>query len=408
MWGPCLEEPLASRARHVVSELASALAEEGEGLESPSYSSGHSGIALFFAYLAAATRDEQAAQRADAAMDRALEAAGAQEVPTLSLFSGLSGVAWTYRHVNRLFTGEEHPDLTEEVDAVLAEAVRKSPWPWEYDLIFGLAGMGVYALDHPDRTFSTEVAGQIVARLEELAVPFDTGLAWLSRPEHALPEYQESHPEGRYDLGAAHGISGVIGFLACCCRAGVERDRAGRLLQGAVEWLLAHKRPDDGGSTFSAFRDTLPEGCRSAWCYGDPGICLPLLSAARALGNSAWEREAIAVARKDCRRPPAGCGVLDAQLCHGAAGLGHVYGRMHQATGKEEFRRAAATWFERALDMRRPGQGLAGYLTWQRAAQWTPVPGLLSGAAGIGLGLLGAISDLEPDWDRPFLLGSGF
>ena len=286
-----------------------------------------------------------------------------------------------------------------------SQAVRRVPWPWEYDLYFGLAGLGLYALDHPDRVFSGTVVSEVVARLEELAVPGKPGVAWVSPPELMPPEYQERYPTGRYDFCMAHGISGVIGFLAECCRLDVQRTRAARLLCGAVEWLLAHKRIEDGGSTFSAFLDTLSQSCRSAWCYGDPGVCAALLSAARALDNPTWEREALSIALKDCRRPLEESNVSDAQVCHGAAGLAHLYGRLYRATGHEELGRAARRWFERTLDMRAPGQGLAGYLSWWSGnKEWTRDPALLGGAAGIGLSLLAAISETEPLWDRPLLL----
>ena len=35
---------------------------------------------------------------------------------------------------------------------------------------------------------------------------------------------------------------------------------------------------------------------------------------------------------------------------------------------------------------------------------WKTEPGFLSGVAGIGLGLLAAVTDLEPAWDRVLLV----
>ena len=402
-WRPLLRGQPASQAWEVVRELASSLAEEASTLSSASYSQGHSGIALFYSYLAVATKDDHTASQAVAAMDRALDVCNSSERSSLGLFGGISGVAWTYRHINELLSGEACDGLTEDADDACLAAVQRSPWRWEYDLYFGLAGLGMYALDHPDRPFSDSVVSEVVTRLEELAVPGNPGVTWVSSPEFMPPDYQKRYPNGRYDFCMAHGVSGVIGFLAECCRLDVRRQRAAQLLCGAVEWLLANKRME--GSTFSAFLDTRSQSCRSAWCYGDPGICAVLLSAARALENSVWEQEALAIALKDCRRPLEECGVSDAQVCHGAAGLGHLYNRLYQATGNEEVGRAARRWFERTLDMRVPGQGFAGYLSWWAGSkEWTRDPALLGGAAGIGLSLLAAISETEPLWDYPLLL----
>jgi hypothetical protein len=53
--------------------------------------------------------------------------------------------------------------------------------------------------------------------------------------------------------------------------------------------------------------------------------------------------------------------------------------------------------------MRRPGEGIAGFCPWGAVAGpatgWRGDPGLLTGAAGVGLGLLAAVSDREPEWD---------
>ena len=51
------------------------------------------------------------------------------------------------------------------------------------------------------------------------------------------------------------------------------------------------------------------------------------------------------------KRPRGFSGVVDAGLCHGAAGLGHVFNRLFQATGEQRLALAAREWFSVALDM---------------------------------------------------------
>jgi len=104
--------------------------------------------------------------------------------------------------------------------------------------------------------------------------------------------------------------------------------------------------------------------------------------------------------------------VRDAGLCHGSTGIAHLVNRMAQASGDQELRDAAERWYRVALDMRRPGQGIAGLLSWVDVTengktvgwQWKSEPGFLSGVAGIGLGLLAAVTDFEPAWDRVLLV----
>ncbi|HEX7277236.1 MAG TPA: lanthionine synthetase LanC family protein, partial [Acidimicrobiales bacterium] len=85
-------------------------------------------------------------------------------------------------------------------------------------------------------------------------------------------------------------------------------------------------------------------------------------------------------------RPIQDAGVVDAGLCHGAAGLLHVSNRLYQATGDERQAAAARRWLEPALTLPVAGAGF------------------LEGRAGVGLALLAATTDVEPEWDRILLL----
>jgi hypothetical protein len=250
----------------------------------------------------------------------------------------------------------------------------------------------------------------IVDRLEETAIEAGEGVTWHTRQE-LLPPYMREHmPQGYYNLGVAHGVPGVIALLGDICRVGVRVEKARPLLYGAVRWVLAQRRPDDGGSCFTTWLSpgVEPKSSRLAWCYGDPGVAAALLSAARAVGEAGWEREALAIAAHSVRMAPETSGVIDAGLCHGAVGLGHLYNRLYQATGEEAFAEAARYWFGLGLDLRRPGEGVAGFAAWDSSTgetpKWVSEPGFLTGATGIGLALLAAISDVEPEWDRVLLV----
>jgi hypothetical protein len=125
------------------------------------------------------------------------------------------------------------------------------------------------------------------------------------------------------------------------------------------------------------------------------------------VGEPAWEQGALEIARRAAERAPKTAGVVDAGLCHGAAGLGHLFNRMFQATGETQFNEAATFWFERALEMRRPAEGIGGFSARDRVdgeTRWVDDPGILTGAAGIALALLAATTPIEPAWDRMLLV----
>jgi len=58
----------------------------------------------------------------------------------------------------------------------------------------------------------------------------------------------------------------------------------------------------------------------------------------------------------------------------------------------------------RTLSMRRPGEGVAGFLAWDSwKGGWAAERGFLTGAAGVGLALLGAVTAVEPAWEGVLL-----
>jgi lantibiotic modifying enzyme len=403
-WQPLFHGARAEPVLAALRDIADALEQAAPDLIDPSFGNGHASLALFFGYYTMISKEERHLDAAADSLSRACESL--DSLDAVGFFNGLAGVAWTHQHLTQMLADEAPADLNEDIDRILARVVRIEPWNGHYDLIYGLVGIGLYALDHIDAEVGRDIAGQVVDRLAELSEPRDGGITWLTPLELIrLPALRERFPRGCYNLGLAHGVAGVIGLLARCSRADIRADKARELLSGAVTWLLANQRNEDGGSIFGGYAAPDEPSCRSAWCYGDPGIAAALLTAGRLAKNASWEREALAIAHRDRVRPPADTQVVDPMFCHGAAGLGHIFNRFYQATGDEAFAATARHWLERALEMRQPGKGLAGFASWwPEIEEWRGDAGLLGGTAGIGLCLLSAVSPKEPDWDRPMLL----
>ena len=284
------------------------------------------------------------------------------------LFEGRTGVSWVLAHLDgRLFDlGDDDPNVA--MDAALLALLDHNRLE-VYDLVSGLVGLGVYALERLPRPPARAALDRIVARLAELAEDD----AWFT-PSHILsPDARRMSPSGHWDLGMAHGAAGVVALLA---HAGADRP-----LDRATARLVGQQLPPGSGSRYAAWLapGQSPRPARTAWCYGDPGIAAALLAAG-------CRDEAVEVAHAAAGRPRAQTGIVDAGLCHGAAGLMHVFNRLSQATGEVSLAGAARQWFDEALVL--------------------PIaePGFLEGQAGLGLALLAAVSDVEPAWDRVLLL----
>jgi hypothetical protein len=415
-WRPILDGAPAEQAHAAIHTIAEALQhpprlseEAPHAGEVVSLAGGDAGLALFYTYMALAYPGQGHEERAVRCLERAFDGVGVLPLGP-SLYSGFTGVAWAAQHLQGRLLDADDPNAA--IDEALLAHLGRSPWRQDYDLISGLVGFGVYALErlpHPTAAACLEL---VVARLEEMAERRPEGLTWWTDPLWLPLESRMTYRHGYYNLGLAHGVPGVIALLGEVCAAGIAQRPARQMLDRAVSWLMAQQLPTRAGSRFTYWvgpgADHLP--ARLAWCYGDAGVAAALLCAARRVGEPIWEGVALDIAFGAAARAPEQAGVCDAGLCHGAAGLGHIFNRFYQATGAERFAQAARLWIERALDMRQPDAGVAGFRAWAPSASgqldWVDDAGLLTGAAGIGLVLLAATTPIEPAWDRMLLVSA--
>jgi lantibiotic modifying enzyme len=420
-WQPILQGSIAERAYDAVLSIADALRKPSRSwdlrrADRPCLSSGYAGLALFYAYLACVTQRESDQQTSRRYLKSALDSVLAGKVLSASLYGGVSGVAWTAQHLQQHGIECELEGFQDSVEDALGRTLKHWPRAAPFDLVEGLAGVGVYFLERLPSRKAELFLTRIVTLLEKFAEHTDEGITWRTSPE-SLPAWQAKlAPLGYYNLGLAHGIPGIIALLAEIVASGIKGKRAERLLDGTVAWLRNKKLPSDSRSAFTRWllprppQDYLP-ATRVAWCYGDLGIAVALLQAGRCVGEASWRKEALELAhRTSSRRSKEDAQVTDAGFCHGSAGNGHLFNRLFHATGDLPCREAALYWFRQTLSYRqgRGRKGIGGYLAWmgdprsklQGGRGWVQDPGILMGAAGIGLALLSAVRPVEPSWDR--------
>lgn len=321
---------------------------------------GKAGRAVFFHYLAQATGDAPFAARADELIDEALDALADTPLAPSFLY-GLSGIAWAYQHLG----GD--PDVLAPLDELLLEHVSIEPWAGRCDVAVGLAGYGLYLASRPPSPTVERALAQIERHLVATAVS-DEERAWWTPPAWSAGQPIE------------HGISGVGGiasYLAAMWPRLGEPARA--LLPKALAWVWEH---------------------RGAKRWFEPSIVATLVRGAQCLDDARWWERGRTAARELARAP-----VSDPSVFHGAAGIAHVLHRVARATSDAELAAAAADWYTRLLALRVEGAGLAGFTTRSPdTGEQTAYPGILLGAAGVGLVLVSAWSDVEPAWDAALQL----
>jgi lantibiotic modifying enzyme len=366
--------------------------------QSANLTAGRSGAALLLCYKAQFTRADDDAAQARQLLQQAVDTLESTEMGP-ALFTGFTGLAWVATHLDgRVLDKGESDEFCQTIDDALWEIVTASPWRDEFDLISGLVGFGNYFLRRLPRDRAAQALEQITLRLDESAERAGEGRAWSSTSDGATVRL--------FDLGMAHGAAGVIALLGRLCSAGIGGPLAPRLLDEAVRWLLHCARPAEPvcfpGRVDSRGHIDQP---RHGWCYGDPGIAAALWGAGRRAARPEWQETALTVAARAAKLRPDETTIFDAGLCHGGAGVAHLFNRLGQASGDATCLQAARDWFGWTLARRRVGEGIGGFLVWDsESARARSIPGFLVGAAGTALALLAASGEVAPDWDEALLI----
>ena len=408
-WQRLLEDRDAERAWKVIDDIAQALRPEAENLDpgsDPGVAGGTAGLALFYAYLGAETGSEEWTGLAHRLMEHSIDALS--ERPLLpDFYEGFTGIGWAIDHLQGMLF--EEPD--DDGDDPDADPIGES-------LVAGAGAAAVRA-----RRLRSDRRSR---RLRDLRVPCSaaacrTALARAAGPAahrdrragrrrfllvHAAGDAPRlaarTEPDGRFNLGVSHGVAAVISVLGMCagCRRDV-RPSSGRLLDRAVDWLLAQKQNGKNWCFANSVIKGRPAGRdRLAWCYGDPGIAAALFTAARHCGHAGWEAEALDVARTAARRAD---GNLGDRRRRSLSWIGRP--RLISSTGCTR-RAAIRSWPRR----RARGTGTPSTCSGPASASrdtnssrrraGMPLTGFLAGLAGVGLGLLARRQLARAGWDQ--------
>jgi len=327
----------------------------------PALYDGSAGIALFLAYHGAVTGSERStslARDAVAALLRDRES-GSIGV-SLGGFAGDGGLIHLLAHAGRLWRDAALIDRAASLAIGCAPRIETDH---TLDVVGGCAGLlkAVLALHRVAPSAALrDVAERCGARLVATARPALGGTGW-------------GNPDGPPLLGYAHGASGIAAALAALWT--LTRHRAHR---DAAESALAYER--------AAFRPDLGDwpdlrtgsGAMTAWCHGAPGIALARAELRAALGpDPLVEAELRHALRRTARRGLRG----SHSLCHGGLGaLDAVHAGIDALGGRGSPRLEPL--------VARTASSIARYGPVCGTPHAVETPGLMTGLAGIGYGLL--------------------
>lgn len=337
------------------------------------------GVVVFLAYLAELTgeaRYRRLAQAGWRTLWNQRELLRSADLP-IGAFEGWGGLLWTLCHLTRLWDDQACLEEARAIVALLPELVERDR---AFDLVAGSAGClaGLLTLHRTDSTDHTlDVAAACGERLLAGARPGERGAAWLPAGMESLA----SAPLA----GFAHGACGVAwALLELASVTGDGRFRRAAL--DAFEYERTLFAPEQGNwrdlrqlKNLQLAKKIDGEIFMLAWCYGAPGAGLARLRALRHVGDPELRREAeIAVAST-----LAWGFDRNHSLCHGDLGNAELLLEAANVLSdgprwRAEADRAAA----RVLESIAQHGWISGL------PQGVEVPGLMTGLAGIGYGLL--------------------
>jgi lantibiotic modifying enzyme len=397
-------------AGKILEEISHTLDGFAEQQDAPGLLGGYTGTALFYAYYYQLTGKRKYLRKVYDILQRCIQALAEVPLP-FSHCNGIAGIAWCIQHLLKagFVTEDGMSDIFEEVDEILGSEMQEEVLHNHYDFLHEGLGIALYFLEkdhHPDAEMYLT---NIVAQLEKAALKMNRGISWqdhLTKPqEHPIETVS-------FNMGLAHGVPAIISILAAIHSKGIAVEKTRNLIGKGIDWILSNRNiPGDGVSALFPVlvdADNKPltgKQSRLGWCYGDLSIATLLLNAGTSLNNNTYTQQALEIFIYTVQhRNEKNSSVHDACLCHGSAGISHIYRRAWLQTKEPILLKGAEYWLQQTLQMNKHVDGVAGFRFYGKE-DYEIKYGMLEGITGVGLALIAAIDSKNyPAWDRCLLL----
>lgn len=398
-----------------------------------SLSSGYPGIVLLFIEL-----DEKFPNESwdSVVHDYILEIKACLEQGCLSnqasIFVGLAGVCFSLQKASK--SGVRYKKMLDKLNVMLIEMIEKNHIyqlkdnfykkqpsnPFLYDIIVGISGIAVYIfnnLQFPNfEKTGYKIASLLIQLTEKIHVNGNEVSGWyVSADQQLMKREKDEYPNGCFNMGFSHGISGVLAALSLAYEKGIQIENQKNTILKLATWIIQYRKtvgdrcfwPPYISFEEAAYGFEAPVVIsRDAWCYGAPGISRALLLAAKAINCKFLKKTAFEMFDNLLNQRTQKWNAYSPTFCHGLSGLAQLtYSMSLEASPREKlflierYKEFADLIFE-GFDEDLPF-GFQDIETQIDGSKWKiSKAGLLEGSAGILLTLLNPELN-SPGWSSP-------
>ena len=315
--------------------------------------------------------------------------------------NGQAGINWFFNLLYRnLYIDKDDYNIITSSDNMLVEASLNYLSNDVYDFLHGGVGIAHYLL-HTRKKSLKPYFNNFLTSLIKIMGPSGSVAKHFDFDEKKLKSTQ-------INPSLSHGLASILKFSLECNALGIYKRKTKYIAKSIIDFLSNNLKEDKTYSYFPYTYDLNSNNkinSRLSWCYGDLGIAFIMLQYGKLFHDKKIEALSLEILiHASKRRSHNETGIVDAGLCHGAAGVAYIFSRLWHNTKKSEFHEASNFWFGEMLKHSKYSDGVAGYKRYNHLENnMVNDCSLLEGVAGIGLAIISHLYE-DYSWDSCLML----
>lgn len=317
-----------------------------------------------------------------------------------TLCNGKSGVYFFFNYLNKIGLLEDDvKNILCSDEEYLANQALQYIKIGNYDFLHGSIGICYYLLysNYKNEKFFR----QIFNELDNIRISHN-GI---------IPEWNfesQDFDSTKINLGLAHGLPSILKFCIESYKNNICKIQSQELAQMIVSDIMRCKNHNIDlsyfGSTYD--KDINSRNSRLAWCYGDLSLAFILFQYATIFNDNEIKEFSIEVlAFSTLRKKFSETFVNDVGICHGSAGIVHIYNKIWMETKDKRFKNARDFWINDILNTWENKDDLIFKRYIGKAGKFEYSNSLLEGVTGVGLVLTSILTN-DNSWDYCIMLNN--